>query len=120
MKVIIAGSRTITEKKYLVHAIQLASFDITEVVSGGAKGVDSLGEEWAVKRGIPIKRFLPDYGEYGKRAPIERNKQMAQYADALIALWDGKSRGTVNMLNFASSCGLQIFRYTIGPSSSLG
>lgn len=98
MKVIIAGSRSITNSEPVRKAIDGSGFLITEVVSGGADGVDKLGELWAVSENIPIKRFLPDWKLLGNRAGIVRNRKMGKYADALIAVWDGKSRGTAHMI----------------------
>ena len=65
---------------------------------GGAKGVDAMGEQWARENKIPIKRFDPDWDKYGAGAGPERNRLMAEYAEALIVLWDGRSRGTANMI----------------------
>jgi hypothetical protein len=98
MKVIIAGSRTVTNNKALTLAIQLAKFDITEVVCGCAPGPDTMGRGWAIQRQIPVKLMPPDWEKYGKRAGYVRNEEMAKYADALIAIWDGHSRGTLHMV----------------------
>lgn len=111
MKVIIAGSRTVTDLAIIETAIRKADFPITEVVSGGARGVDTLGEEYAKKNGIPIKRFPANWDKYGKSAGYKRNVQMAEYADALIAVWDGESRGTMHMINIARDLGIKNFIY---------
>ncbi len=66
----------------------------TEIVSGGAKGVDKAAEEVAKELGIPFREFLPDYEAYGKRAPLVRNDQIIDYADMVLAFWDGESHGT--------------------------
>lgn len=115
MKVIIAGSRGIDEYQLVVEAIQESGWfrDITEVVSGGAYGPDKLGEEWATKHRIPIKQFLPDWKSFGKGAGMIRNGQMADYADALIAIYDGKSRGTANMIQRATKQNLKVYVKTI-------
>lgn len=97
MKVIIAGSRDLHGP--IDEAISKSSFTITEVVSGGARGIDKAGEDWAQGSGIPITQFIPDWDQYNKSAGFVRNRQMAVYADALIAIWDGKSRGTLDMIN---------------------
>lgn len=76
----------------------MADFKITEVVSGGAEGVDQLGKDWAYKNGIPSKQFNAHWSENGRAAGPMRNREMAAYADALIAVWDGESRGTKNMI----------------------
>ena len=99
MKVIIAGTREVTNYKALLNAIENAPFEITEVVSGCCRGVDQLGERWAKENGIPTKIFRANFFQYGKRAGPLRNKEMAEYADALIAIWDGKSNGTKDMIN---------------------
>jgi threonine/homoserine efflux transporter RhtA len=100
MKVIIAGSRTIEDYLMVEAAVAASGFEITEVVSGNARGVDRLGEQWAFQRGILITRFIPNWDLLGKKAGHIRNAQMGEYADALIALWDGKSSGTKNMIDY--------------------
>ena len=101
MKTIIAGSRGITDLQVVVNAAMNAyeetDIRITSVVSGAARGVDRLGEQFAL--GVPIKRFPALWKQHGKSAGFIRNHQMAQYADALIAVWDGESRGTKNMID---------------------
>jgi len=114
MKVIIAGSRTITDYKVLLSAIKVAKdtipdFEITEVVSGACQGPDKLGEMYADKHNIQIVQFLPNWKKYGKVAGPKRNARMAKYGDCLIALYDGKSRGTKSMIDLATSRGLQVY-----------
>ena len=99
MKVIIAGSRTITDFFIVQKAVEKSGFKITEVVSGCAKGVDKLGEMWARQNKVLVKRFPAKWGVYGKKAGSVRNHKMAEYGDALIACWDGKSTGTYDMIN---------------------
>ena len=89
---------------------------ITEVVSGGARGVDQLGERWARDNGCQVKRFLPNWSRDGKAAGHIRNRQMGDYADALVAIWDGKSRGTAGMIEYARGRGLKVFVKTVGTS----
>lgn len=113
MKVIIAGSRIISNSLIIDEAIEKADFQITEVVSGCARGVDTLGELWAIANGIPVRRFPADWTKYGKSAGFIRNQEMANYADALIAVWDGKSRGTADMINRAKKHGLEIYVYLV-------
>jgi hypothetical protein len=98
IKVIIAGSRFVTDFEKVLGAVIHSGFNIDEVVSGGASGADKLGEDWAAVNLVPVKRFPADWLYYGKAAGPRRNRQMANYADALIAIWDGKSRGTFNMI----------------------
>lgn len=109
MKVIIAGSRTITDQNLLNTVIEQSRLLITEVVSGGAEGVDTLGEVWARSQNIRITRFLPDWDRNGTAAGILRNIEMAKYADALIVLWDGESRGTKHMIDHARSKGMYVW-----------
>lgn len=99
MRVVIAGSRSITDYAALQHAIAQTDFSIGEVVSGCARGVDSLGEQWADLNGIPVKQFPADWGRFGRAAGHYRNSDMADYADAAIILWDGESRGTLDMID---------------------
>lgn len=99
MRVVIAGSRSITSISILKDAIFCSDFSISEVVSGGARGPDSLGEAWASENGIPVSRKLPDWGRFGRAAGMYRNAEMAEYCDAAIILWDGESRGTLDMID---------------------
>ena len=68
--------------------------NVTEIVSGGAKGIDGCAGEYARRNVIPLTEFLPDYRRYGKGAPFKRDLQIIDYADELLAFWDGHSRGT--------------------------
>jgi len=110
-KVIIAGSRSFqdysTLKTYADFKLSNIK-DTIEIVSGGAKGADSLGERYAKEKGYLLKIFLADWEQYGKAAGYLRNVQMAEYANALIAFWDGKSRGTMHMIQIAHSYGLKV------------
>lgn len=115
MRVIIAGTRTITDPAIIAEAIALAGFDVTEVVSGGARGVDRLGEAWARARGIRVRVFPAEWARYGRRAGPVRNRTMAEHADALIAIWDGASRGTAVMIDAARARGLAIYVHRTGP-----
>lgn len=109
MKVIIAGSREVEDEILVFEAYQLAKFVATEVVSGGCRGVDAAGEQFATDFNIPIKVFPADWIKYGKGAGPMRNRQMAKYADALIAIWDGKSRGTKNMIDEMNRLGKPVY-----------
>lgn len=109
MKVIIAGSRTIDDYNVVQMAIYESNFIIQEVVSGGANGVDKLGEKYANESRIPIKIFQAMWKISGRKAGFLRNLEMAKYADALIAIWDGESKGTKNMIDLAKNYGLKVF-----------
>lgn len=113
MRTIIAGSRTIRDPKHVDDAVKQSGFTITEVVCGGALGVDVLGYKLARKLNIPVKVFLPDWEKHGRAAGIIRNRQMGDYAQALIAVWDGKSRGTKHMIDYAHEKGLQVYSHRV-------
>lgn len=111
-KLIIAGSRTFDDYLMLSAVAENLPY-FQEIVSGGAKGADKLGERWAKNRAINISRFDADWHKYGKGAGMMRNWEMADYADALLAFWDGKSRGTADMIKKARHRSLKvwIFQY---------
>ena len=100
MKIAIIGSRGIKSAP-LERFISAGD----EIVSGGAKGVDSLAAEYAIKNSLKLTEFLPDYQRYGRAAPIVRNRKIAEYADKIIAFWDGKSKGTLYVINYAKQIG---------------
>jgi len=99
MKVIIAGSRNFNNYDFLQTKINELKLNITEIVCGEARGADLLGKQYGINNNIPIKSFPAEWNKYGKSAGYIRNKEMAEYADYLIAFWDGKSRGTNHMIN---------------------
>lgn len=122
MKTIIAGTRSINDQRMVWDAIRLSGFDITEVVTGKARGVDTLGELWAAWWGIPVKPFPAIWrdkdGAYDPAAGCKRNSAMARYADALIAVWDGRSSGTKHMIDQANYYGLKhIYVYDARPGA---
>lgn len=99
MRVIIAGSRGYKGGALGVErAVKASGFDIAAVISGAARGADIAGERWAEANGIPCELHPADWDKHGKRAGFIRNQQMAEVADALIAIWDGESRGTADMI----------------------
>jgi hypothetical protein len=109
MRVIIAGGRDIHDYNLVLDAINECNFNIQAVVSGGAKGVDALGERYAESADVPLHIFEADWETHGRAAGPIRNRKMAENADALIAIWDGKSRGTKNMIETATKKGLLVF-----------
>ena len=90
MKLAVIGSRKLKGIKIEEYIPD----GVTEIVSGGADGVDTLAKEFANRREILLVEFLPNYKKYGKGAPLVRNREIAEYADEALALWDGESRGT--------------------------
>ena len=104
MKIAIIGSRTLTVpniEEYLPEGV-------TEIVSGGAKGIDEAAARFARIHGIKLTEFLPDYARYGRGAPLKRNEQIANYADAGIAFWNGSSRGTKYTIDLFRTLGKPI------------
>lgn len=116
MKVIVAGTRTFTSPLLVSQAI--AQFEacfgkITEVVCGGAEGVDALGAAWGNQCQVPVKTIPANWKLHGKSAGPRRNRAMAEYADALVLVWDGKSKGSANMKKEANARGLRICEVVI-------
>lgn len=129
MRIIIAGSRDFADYKLLYRKCseilaQLSKEGLLtgsinedikhiEIVSGGARGVDKLGELFAKEHNIKVKRFIPDWECQGKSAGFKRNEQMALYAKedngVLFAFWDGISKGTNHMINLAKKHGLRVY-----------
>jgi hypothetical protein len=110
VRCIIAGSRTAT-KQQVKDALAACPFTaaITTVVSGTARGADTFGEEWAAWAKKAVVRYPADWDRYGKRAGYVRNQHMAENAEALLAVWDGASRGTGHMIDLANRHGLIVF-----------
>lgn len=110
-RIIIAGSRSVDEYWRVEAAMSQvtaggANRGVYEIVSGGAEGVDQFGERWAEEYDCDVTRFEPDWEEYGNAAGPIRNGQMAKYADKLVAVWDGESAGTRDMIDKALDEGL--------------
>lgn len=100
MKIAIVGSRSLcvgSFKKYVS--------DGDEIVTGGAAGIDRCAAEYAKQNGLKLTEFLPQYEVYGRAAPILRNKQIVDYADMVIAFWDGNSKGTLSVIQYAEKVG---------------
>ena len=108
MKLIIAGSRTLSPTSKQIREVLTDHgwmSRVSEVVSGTAQGVDQAGEDFAMYHGLPIKKFPALWFKHGKRAGILRNEHMGNYADALMAFWDGQSRGTQHMIGYMRKLG---------------
>ena len=123
MKLIVAGGRDFKDYELLkctLDSFQQEYGNITEVVSGGARGSDKLGEQYANENNTPIKRFVPDWEGLGKKAGHVRNRQMGDYTKEhggmLVAFWDKQSRGTKGMIDYASKIGLKsvVVHYGVG------
>ena len=112
MLTIIAGSRNARERD-VIQGIMNCPWvkEITRVISGKAHGADRYGEFWAERNGLTVLKFPAEWNIYGMSAGPRRNKEMAQNANALIAIWDGSSTGTSSMLNYAEKYDLKTFVY---------
>jgi YspA, cpYpsA-related SLOG family len=109
MRVIVAGSRTIRDYALVCKAIADSGFNVESVVSGCAKGVDTLGERWAEERSVSVSKFPAAWDQYGPLAGPLRNQQMAEHADALVAVMvEEGSKGTQDMIRRAKKCGLKV------------
>jgi len=95
MKVAVIGSRSLKINNLDAYL----PIDTNEIVSGGANGIDSCAKNFAIENNRLITEFLPEYAKYGKVAPLKRNLQIIDYADMVIAFWDGKSRGTKYLID---------------------
>lgn len=117
MRTIVAGSREVYDYQAVVRAIEdahtITGLVVTAVVSGAARGVDQLGERYAREHALTCDRRPADWDTYGKRAGYLRNAEMAQNADALVAVWDGKSRGTKHMIDLATAAGLLVYVHRV-------
>jgi hypothetical protein len=112
-KTIIAGSRDCTDYSQLIQAVAECGWEITSVVSGIARGADTLGIMYAHNNSLLLDKYPADWNKYGKSAGPGRNAKMAENAEALIALWDGKSKGTKHMIDTATSKGLKVYVFML-------
>lgn len=109
MKVAVIGSRGLSVSalgRYLPE-------NTTEIVSGGAKGVDTSAREYALSHGIKLTEFLPEYTRFGRSAPLKRNITIIEYSDIVLAFWDGKSRGTKFVIDNCRKLGVEVRVYII-------
>ena len=109
MKVAVIGSRGLRVSdlgRYLPE-------NTTEIVSGGARGVDTSAREYALSHGIKLTEFLPEYTRFGRSAPLKRNITIIKYADIVLAFWDGKSRGTKFVIDNCRKLGVEVRVYII-------
>lgn len=115
MKLIIAGSRTLHPSVAFIYGA-VESFGlpkITEVVCGKAEGVDSCGEDYAIYYDIEVMPFFAKWDEHGKSAGYKRNLEMGQYADALLLIWDGESKGSGHMKEIMRKLNKPIYEIVI-------
>ena len=115
MRVAIVGSRSISDYALLEEAVRESGFDVRVVVSGGARGVDSLAERYAKRHGCKMVVYVPEWEKHGRGAGMLRNAHIVNDAEALIALWDGKSRGTRNSIARALARGIPTYIHDVSP-----
>lgn len=113
MHIIIAGCRdfndySVVEKEVMDFIGKVIGKTEIEIISGGATGADTLGERFAKEHNLSLKIVPADWKTYGRSAGPRRNEQMARMAGTLVAFWDGKSRGTKNMVDTAKKLGLRV------------
>lgn len=111
MRIIVAGSRSIDSYALVKNSIMESGWvdRETEIVSGEARGVDTHAITFAYLANLPCHRFPANWNKYGKGAGMIRNREMVEFSDALIAIWDGRSKGTKAMIDIATKRGLRVF-----------
>lgn len=102
MKVAVIGSRNLS----VPDLTDYLPTDTTEIVSGGAKGIDTCARQYALAHALTLTEFLPDYARYGRGAPLRRNIEIIGYADCVLAFWDGTSRGTKYVIDQCAKRGI--------------
>ena len=113
MKFLIAGSRSIT-------SFDLSPYipaDADLIITGGASGIDTLAEAYADERGIPTLTVKPRYEKYGRAAPILRDEEMVDMADAVLVIWDGVSRGSKHTADYARKKGKPLTVTEVGSEA---
>ena len=110
MKIAIIGSRNL----HIENLEKYVPADASEIVSGGARGIDSCAEAYARANGLNFTVFLPEYDRFGRGAPIVRNKQIVDHVDKVLAFWDGKSRGTKSVIEYCKKQGKSVTVVIVG------
>lgn len=119
MKLAVVGSRTYTDyKDFRTKLLSMVSYYFdsrkkrvafsVDIITGGAKGADSLAELWAKGNQVSCKVIKPDYNKYGRGAPFVRNTEIAKECDEMVAFWDGHSKGTEDVLKKAVQFGKRV------------
>ncbi len=113
MRIAVVGSRNISLsfERFYELLCDLLPDNATAVVSGGARGVDRLAAQFAKLHNLPVTEHLPDYDAFGRIAPLVRNRTIVDDADFIVAVWDGKSRGTLNTIDYTLECNKPLVVY---------
>ena len=101
MKIAIVGSRELFD----IDLVKYIPEGVSEIISGGARGVDTLAAEYARDNDIPLTEILPEYSKYGKRAPLLRNELIVNHADLVLVFWDSRSTGTKYVIDYCKRTG---------------
>ncbi len=104
MKVAVIGSRGLT----INNLEEYLPAETNEIISGGAKGIDQCAKEYALSHGIKLTEFLPEYGKYGRTAPLVRNITIIKNSDIVLAFWDGRSHGTKFVIDKCREMGVKV------------
>jgi len=103
----VIGSRNFVNYEFMKKILD--SFSFSEIVSGGATGADSLAKKYAEEKNLLITEILPDWNQYGRSAGFKRNKLIVDQSDAIVAFWDGKSKGTAHSIRLAKKVGKNVY-----------
>ncbi len=113
MRVAVIGSRGLQ----VDHLEDYLPEDVTEIVSGGARGIDTCAKNYALAHGLKLTEFLPEYEKYGRGAPLRRNITIIEHADLVLAFWDGKSRGTKYVIDNCKKRNIPVVVFTPAAGS---
>ena len=113
LRTIIAGSRHCVDLEAVREAVKSCGWYPSVVLSGGARGADTMGEVWAAENDVPVEIYPANWEKYGTAAGFQRNVRMAEEAEALIALWNRRTPGTRHMVHAMKSRLLPVFVYEI-------
>ena len=117
MRVLVAGSRSITDPAIVHKAILDSGFAITTLISGMARGVDRLADAWAKANSIPVSRYYANWNEHGRAAGMIRNRAMVEQAEAAVIVWDRVSAGTRHTIGLVKQKAIPIFLLMVDPAT---
>ena len=117
MKLIVAGSRDFTDYQIVCRVLDEHRQQITEIITGGARGADQLGYRWAWKHTVRHQRFRAEWERFGKSAGVRRNHQMAQAGDVLVVFWDGQTPGTAHLIQCMQELGKPVVLVSVDTTT---